>query len=98
MEFADGSKIKIPQQFLIFAEDQEIVFNEEYFQKIFDGKKQLKNLTFFSRNGNFIFDQISPILTYKAIKNFNGFDEIDIIDQDAKSQKILLYFKMFYIK
>jgi Ca2+-binding RTX toxin-like protein len=92
IELADGSKINIPQQFLIFEEDQEIIFNEEYFQKNFDNKKQLKNLTFQSRNGNFIFDQISSIITYKTINNFNGFDEIEIIDQDSKSEKILVYF------
>lgn len=92
IEFADGSKINIPQQFLIFAEDQEIIFNEEYFQNIFNDKKQLKNLTFQSRYGNFIFDQISPILTYKAVNNFSGFDEIEIINQDAKNQRILVYF------
>ena len=92
IEFSDGSKINIPQQFLIFVEDQEIIFNEEYFQKNFDTKKQLKNLTFNSRYGNFIFDQISPIVTYKIIKNFSGFNEIEIIDQDLKSQKILVYF------
>jgi Ca2+-binding RTX toxin-like protein len=92
IEFADGSKINISQQFLIFAEDQEIIFNEEYFQNIFNDKKQLKNLTFQGRYGNFIFDQISPIVTYKAVNNFSGFDEIEIINQDAKSQKILVYF------
>ncbi len=92
IEFADGYKINIPQQFLIFEEDQEIIFNQEYFDKNFDSKKQLKNLNFYSRNGNFIFDQIAPIVAYKVNKNFHGFDEIEIIDQDLKSQKILIYF------
>ncbi len=92
IEFADGSKINIPQQFLIFEEDQEIIFNQEYFDKNFDTKKQLKNLTFNTRNANFILDQISSILTYKTINNFNGFDEIQIIDQDLKNEKILIYF------
>ena len=92
IEFYDGFKINIPQQFLIFEEDQEIIFNQEYFDKNFDSKKQLKNLNFYSRNGNFIFDQFVPIVTYKAVNNFSGFDEIEIIDQDLKSQKILIYF------
>ncbi len=92
IELDDGAKINIPQRFLIFEEDQEIIFNEEYFQKNFDAKKQLKNLTFNSRNGNFIFDKISPIVIYKTINNFSGFDEIEIIDQDLKSTKILIYF------
>ena len=38
-----------------------------------------------SNNGNFIVDQISPIVTYNVINNFSGFDEIEIIDQDSKS-------------
>jgi Ca2+-binding RTX toxin-like protein len=96
IEFSDDSRINIPQHFLIATEDQDIIFNEEYFQKNFDAKKQLKNLTFNSRYGNFIFDQgFSP----ETMEGGVLFVKLaGISDMDVSLLSVIVYIDMISFK
>lgn len=90
LKFNQENLIDVSTSIEIKNEDEEIIFDENFYQKYFNFNP--KDVIFSGFSGSFILNSLGSNLIYKPSVNFSGFEEINYILPNFNSGKITLFY------